>query len=353
MEFNFGKIIKKLIFAFIITVFLFGAVIALDDFKSTFRVLKGADFRFLFAALLMLAVFMVLNIYVLYALLKSRNCDVSAKDVFLIGGAEPFFNGITPFSTGGQPFQAYALYKKGVPLDVSATALMMNFIIYMVPTNLFALLSLVFFQKFVTEVPGFVSVAIIGFAINFVTVVFFLACAFSDSFRKKMAAFVRYLSKKKLFRKLLHNKAETFNNFLKNVQNGCNALLCKPKVFILCILAKVVGLMVYYAIPFAFIKALHVPISFVDIFYIMLGTSFAITMVVWVPTPGSAGGIELAFKSIFATISGVTPVIASSGMILWRLYTYYLLMLVGFVCYIIFELTTKNRGTAQTKKAVK
>lgn len=350
MDFNIGKVLKKLVFAFIITAFLFGAVIALGDIKSTLQVLGTADIRWLFVAFIMLVLFMIFNIYVLYMLLKSQNCRVKGKDVFLIGTAEPFFNGITPFSTGGQPFQAYALYKCGVPLEASTTALMMNLIIYMVPTNLFALISLVFFERFVRDIKGFVSIAIIGFAINFAVVVFFLACAFSNAFRVKITKFVHYLSKKKLFRRFLQNKSKTFDDFLKSVQNGCSALLSKPKTFAACIIAKVLSLVFFYSIPFAFINALHVPVEFSDIFYIMLGTSFAITMVVWVPTPGGAGGIELAFKMIFATIAGVTPVIASSGMILWRLYTYYFLMLIGFIAYLIFEYKA-NKESDKTLKS--
>ena len=66
------------------------------------------------------------------------NCDT------LFGMSEHFFNGITPFATGGQPFQIYALSKKKVDLSTSTGLLMMNFIIHMCASNLFALISLFF-----------------------------------------------------------------------------------------------------------------------------------------------------------------------------------------------------------------
>lgn len=337
MDYNIGKVIKKLVIAFIITIFLFGVVIALGDFKGMLAVLLTANWNYLFFALLLLVVFMILNIDVFYLLLKSKNKNVKLRDVFLIGATEPFFNGITPFSTGGQPFQAYALYKRGIPIEDSTTALMMNFIIYMVPTNLFALISLFFFQRFVSQIPQFLSVAILGFVINFITVMLFIGVCFSKKVRHLIIKFVVWLGNKKAFKKLFKGKSEKINKSFKDIQNGCNGLLKKPKTFAACIILKVISLIAYYSIPFLFIKALHVDIPISEIFYIMLGTSFAITMVVWVPTPGGAGGIELAFKTIFATVSGVTPIIASGGMVLWRIYTYYLLMIVGFVCYLVFE----------------
>ena len=65
-------------------------------------------------------------------------------------------------------------------------------------------------------------------------------------------------------------------------------------------------------------------------------TTFAVAMTCFIPTPGASGGIEIAFKQLFISITGVTPSVAVSGMILWRGFTYYLLMLFSFIIYIVF-----------------
>lgn len=337
MDFKISKVIKKVILAFVITVGLFGAVVAFNDFGGTLKVLQSAEPIWLIAGLAILAGYMFFNMWSFYILMHDR-CELPAKDIFLVAATEPFFNGITPFASGGQPFQVYALYRMGVPLKDSTTALMMNFLIYMVPTNLFALASLAFFHNFMARVPGLVSVAVVGFAINFAVVIIFLCVAFSKQFRVTVKSGVGWLSKRRLFKKLLKNRVESIDTFFENVQAGCSELIKKPKTFLFSLAVKVVSLVFYYSIPFVFIKALHVDIPLGDLLYIMLGTSFAITMVVWLPTPGSAGGIELAFKTIFATFAGVTGAVAMGGMVLWRLYTYYLLILVGMICYFIFEL---------------
>ena len=79
-----------------------------------------------------------------------------------------------------------------------------------------------------------------------------------------------------------------------------------------------------------------------DLFYVMALTAFTLTIAIWVPTPGGAGGVEVAFSLLYS------PFIASYGfddsksyalaiMLIWRMLTYYLLIIYGFVLYLIFE----------------
>ena len=148
---------------------------------------------------------------------------------------------------------------------------------------------------------------------------------------------IEWLASKKMFHKLLAGRVETFNNYFDGMQAGCKELLSKPLVFTGCILSKLASLVFFYAIPFYVLKSLNAPVDYSNMLYIILGTSFATTMVVWVPTPGGTGGMELAFSSIFITIAGMTAPLAQGGMVLWRLYTYYLLMIVGFIFYLLLE----------------
>ena len=68
------------------------------------------------------------------------------------------------------------------------------------------------------------------------------------------------------------------------------------------------------------------------------------TTMVWVPTPGGTGGIEFAFTTIFtASLFGnLSNDIGVTGMILWRALTYYLLMIISALAYIIFEIRVKK-----------
>ncbi len=104
---------------------------------------------------------------------------------------------------------------------------------------------------------------------------------------------------------------------------------------------------VYYAITFYVLRAFNIAVSYADLFFVICGTSFAITACVFIPTPGGSGGIEFAFTSIFVFIaSGITKDLGASGMLLWRILTYYGLMLLSFIFYLILEKrTTKYEKT--------
>ena len=49
---------------------------------------------------------------------KSAKAESDFTDSYLIGCSEHFYNGITPFSAGGQPFQIYYLNKRGITKEI-------------------------------------------------------------------------------------------------------------------------------------------------------------------------------------------------------------------------------------------
>ena len=65
-------------------------------------------------------------------------------------------------------------------------------------------------------------------------------------------------------------------------------------------------------------------------------------MVVFLPTPGSSGGIEFAFAAIISALStNASGALSNAGMLIWRLMTYYLTMLISLGFYIGFEIKVK------------
>ena len=86
---------------------------------------------------------------------------------------------------------------------------------------------------------------------------------------------------------------------------------------------------------------------------ILSGTSFARTAVGFIPTPGASGGVEgsagQVFKSIIIHIVGasIVPVAASTAngvMLIWRLLSYYFVMLISLMFYIGLEFYFKKKA---------
>ena len=106
-------------------------------------------------------------------------------------------------------------------------------------------------------------------------------------------------------------------------------------------------------IPFFILKALRIEVALNQLLLITAMSTFAIAMTCYIPTPGASGGIEFAFQSLFVSaIPAISPSIATSGLLLWRFITYYFLMLVSFIMYIIFEQVVARRNRKEKKLEV-
>lgn len=339
---NHKKNIWLYVFYGALTVGILFFVLSMNDLGEIFAVLKTANVRYILVAILLVLIYLALYPLTLCFLAKAKGVNVKTKDVYFIGMTEHFFNGITPFATGGQPFQAYALSQKKVPVATSTGLLIMNFLIFMAATNTFAIVSLIYFNDLI-KTTAMTVIAIIGFTMNFLVFVFIFLLGASDKLRIGIVKILTALSKIKFLKRLLENKTEAFNEYTKNTQAAFKELNKDKKTFLLCYLTRLLTMFVYYALTFYIIKALNVDVTYDKLFFVVCGTAFAVTTVVFLPTPGSSGGIEYAFSGIFSALAlGADAAIGYGGMLLWRLITYYLTMLISLAFYLIFEARVKR-----------
>lgn len=328
----------------LLTVGILLFALSLNDLDGINTELKKTDLRYVLVAILLAVIYLALYPLPLCFLAKSKGVTAKPRDVYVVGMTEHFFNGITPFATGGQPFQAYALKRKGVPVATSTGLLIMNFLIFMAATNTFALISLIYFKKFINT-AAMTVVAILGFTINFAVFIGILLLGTSDKVRRAIVKLLKLISKIGFLKKLLENKIDDFNEYTKNTQKAFNELKNDKKTFLICYITRLITMFVYYSITFFVIKALKIEVGIGNLFFTVCGTAFAVTTVVFLPTPGSAGGIEFAFSSIFSALAlGAGTSVSYGGMLIWRLITYYFTIFVSLLFYILFEIKIKRNG---------
>lgn len=333
------KLIANLILFAAIIVLVGIIVFNLNDIREIGATLKGVDFRYILIALALLTGYLIIWPLTLVILIKARGQKISAGHVYVVGFTEHFFSGVTPFSTGGQPFEAYALAQRGVKARESTGALMMNFITYMISTNLFAFLSLIYYDKFTAGMQNFIPLAIAGFTINFLILAIIIALGVSKKLCRGIIKLVNTLCKIKWLNKLMGDKTGALEEYFTGVQEAFRSLLKHKWQSLLCVLLNIIKMGFYYAIPFFVLKSLYPQLGAEYFWYILLGASFAITMVVFLPTPGTTGGVEFTLQSILATVPGVSEqaALAASAMLLWRGITYFLPMLISFIFYLIYQ----------------
>ena len=97
-----------------------------------------------------------------------------------------------------------------------------------------------------------------------------------------------------------------------------------------------------YFIPVLLLMSMNIEITFNEMIYVVSLSSLNYTFMSYIPTPGASLGAEFGFQTLLLTISNVTSNIAVTVVLLWRLFTYYLSMLYGFICYLVLEKRLKN-----------
>ena len=340
-----------LLTALVITLFLsFGEIQKIGETLS--QIANGANFLWLLAAFGAVSIYFILWPITLNLFAKAAGSKASKTDGYLIGCSEHFYNGVTPFATGGQPFQIYSFTKRGTPASVGTSAVLANFVTFMIATNLIAFVSLFFYPQITRGLASLNMewaqyVAIVGYAINFLVLLFMIALGTSNHLKNWIIAAIKFLTKPKFLNKHFAKLIPSFEAYCENAQIGFRAIWTHKKTFIFSLLIKIVTMFIYYLIPYFLIKAVGLTASFSDnefinILIVTFATSFAITAVVWVPTPGGTGGIEYAFSIVISSVCAMTGGASLALSLLWRLVTYYFTLIVSFIFVCIFQARDKK-----------
>ena len=293
-------------------------------------------------------------------LTKARKCKIKMSTTYTIAMTEHFFNGITPLATGGQPFQAHSFTKSKVKISESTGLLLTNLIIYMSVTTAFSFLGLFCFDTLVSSADvWWIPIIIIGYSLNFMMMVLMIALGASTKLRNGLVRFIHFLCKFRIFR-WLRPKADDLKTYFEQVQEAFHDLTKKKGAFLLAVLTKIVSFTFLYSSSFFILLAMGVPATGSHHFLTLAGTSFAMTAVGFLPTPGASGGVEgsagQVFKSIIIFIAGESIIATSSAiangvMLIWRLLSYYTVMVISLLFYIGLEIYFAQKAKAAKAQA--
>lgn len=254
--------------------------------------------------------------------------DYTLKKSFRMGVETNFFHAITPFSTGGQPYEIYRLNKDGVSVIHSANISVQNFIIYQTALVLLGIFALIYNHNFnlFPDVTILKNLIALGFIINFLVIVIL----FSVSLFKKMNKviinfFINILSKLRIIKEKEATKKK-IENYLLDFDKGARILLKNKWKFIFLILIELLALILLYSIPYILIKGINLEIE-ISLLTVIVTSAYVMLIGSFVPIPGGTGGLEYGFIAFFGNFI-VGPSL-NAIMLLWRFVTYYFGMILG------------------------
>lgn len=344
---------------------------------STFHeIANGTNWVWLLVAIGLLIIYLAIWPLPLRSFTKALRIDCSFRDVYEIGEAEHFYNGITPFATGGEPFQIYFFKTVGVETSAASGAILASFTVHLFVSNVFAISALFFYPYFVQGITNGIAgvqwlnsttfgwIVGVGYLMNFLTLLFPLVVGTSRHFKNVVIRFAKWLSNFKLFRKALLKQIPVFEKFCDDTQEAYRQILHHPKAALWAVFWRFIADFCYYAIPFFLLLSVGADFSanpFFSFWLVLFGTSFAITSVVWVPVPGSTGSADYAFAIVVASLAfgeiggpvfqGAASFEAAKVVsLLWRMLTFYLVLFVSFGFSMSFQLRNERRQRRELKE---
>ena len=266
----------------------------------------------------------------LYHLIRKFHKQYSMKKAFKLTLTTQFLNGVTPFSTGGQPFQIYILKKDGIRLGDGANIIMQNFIVYQIALVLLGIIAITYnFIFHVFPESGLLrDLTTIGFLINTLVTVGLFVIAFAKKFNqfiiKKLVSLLYKLH-------IVKNKETTMDKMSDSIENfhdGAKLLMSDQKSFVYNIFLNFLSLICLYLVPLTIAYSMGVFDSFTGIESIV-SSAYVMLIGAFVPIPGGTGGLEYSYMAFYGNF--LKGSILNASMIMWRFLTYYLGMIIGAI----------------------
>lgn len=338
MEGKKTSIAKNLLFVVIMLAVVLIVVFSLNDISLILEAVKQANPGLIILAALVFLLYMVTTNLALHFITTGLGIKLHLLDSMAIGTAEYFFNGITPFSSGGQPFQAYFYMKKGVSGDNAMSILMSNFIVYQVIMTVLSTVGLILFYGDIKDVLNhYMFLILIGYVANMSVLGILISISTIPGISNIFEWIFRTIGKIKFLTNPMKRLETRTFDFVKEFQVGIGLLFKRKRVLIGASLLRVTGLLLLHAVPFVVFLALGINLDIRDLVFVISMSLFSTTFMMWVPTPGASGGTEWAFTVIFTSLVAGSTTILVTSMLIWRFITYYLGMFVGFIAYIILR----------------
>ncbi len=323
-----NKKITILNLALIIIIFtaLLFYMIKVDGIDNIIQLLNKVDYKWVLAGLGCVLIHWLCESITLHIPLKKMYPNQTIGNSIKVSMIGLLFNNVTPFSSGGQPMQAYELTKTGKRVSDSLSAMAIKFIITQSALVISTVIIICFqFSFFKALMQDYVWIAIIGFLLNILAIIVVILAGI----KKKMITIITTPIIKLLGKiHILKNPDKTKENLDKSIDHfgeQFKFMKSEKKMVIQMFITAVIQSLAYYSITYMVYRAFGN--SGITFWQIIPVQAFLLLIMTFIPTPGSGLGAEGGFYLLFNSIFKEGTI--NMSILFWRLYTFYLPIIVG------------------------
>ena len=260
-----------------------------------------------------------------------------------------FYDYVTPFGSGGQPFQIYYLSKHGV--DGGPAGAIPIGSMFLIQFTFFVCAIVSFIVGVSTEiVPLYIQILAYFGSICYVSVSLFLVVfSFLPKAGHKVIAWgVKVLTKLRIC-KNPEKWIEKGNNAIDNNKKNMGIIFHSKRVLIAGTLLSFVFNVAQCSMPyFTLLLFGAVTPSWGLWFEITRVTFFIYCAITIVPTPGNSGAADGTFYGLFGRILTVAGT-CFTGMMIWRVFSFYSYIMLGVVVTIVIKVVARVRARRADK----
>jgi len=325
---------KNTIFLLFITIIIL-YIILKDDFSHIVNAFQNINILYIIIAIVLFLIHILIKGYVNYIIINDSK-TISIKEAIKHNLITQFFNGITPFSTGGQPMEIYMLTEHGISIAKATNQTIQSFIFYqiaLVICGLFAVIYNYIFSIF-PKVKILSHLVLLGFLINISVVIVLLLISHS---KKVMDSLCKFLIKFGQKFKIKISEEEIKNKF-NEYYTGFKEIKKRKNLLIIGIALNITSLICLYSIPIFILKSMN-PTNTMNIVETITSSAYVYIIGSFVPIPGASGGIEYGFTQFYGNF--ISKKELSAVLLIWRFITYYFGIIIGAIIF-NFDKKVKN-----------
>jgi len=273
---------------------------------------------------------------------RAMHCRQSWPSAFLTGMVGIFYNALTPFAMGGQPMQVLQMRKQGIPTGTASSLLVFKFFAWQVVTTLLGTLGLILYGHTVTDSPAMTVLFLIGYALNAGCLILAaLALVLHDRLARCGRAVLRFLARIRLIKtpESLTRYHNLWDHFLQDYRQATRFALDKTKRVLPILLFAALTAVATFSVTYCVYRGLGLGEKGYGTLLLM--QALLSVSVSYIPLPGASVASEGGFYLIFSRL--FPGAYCFPGMLLWRIFTYYIHLPFGFAATVADGFLTKPR----------
>ena len=287
--------------------------------------MKLVNKKFIFIGFLIMVLYIILECTIINILIKTiqkTKVRFLAVKIAMMGF---YYNLVTPFASGSQPMQIYALNKYDINLSKSIAIVTNKTVLFQTVVTIYsAVIIFLNIEVLKNELPSMLVLMSIGMVMNIVSLLGGMLIVLTPNTMKIIVkVIVNILYRLNIF-KSLNKKIHTINKFIDEYSYSIKLFIKNKKALFLSIILTIIQLTVFFSISYCVYKAFN--LNGLSLFEVLSLQVFLYMSVSPIPTPGNVGANEVAFLTIFANVFPGN--IIGYSVFLYSIYVYYFLVVV-------------------------